>query len=74
MIVQLGVRLIRSAPLPVEKLLHIEHRIAFEHVIDCPCSLMRDESECFALPMVVLQAGEIFLARRIVTEEQYRRF
>jgi hypothetical protein len=36
MIVQLGVRLIRSAPLPIEELLHIERRIAFAHVIDRP--------------------------------------
>ena len=70
---QLTASSVRSAPLPVEELLHIEHRSAFEHVIDRPRSFMREDGERFARPMFVLQAGEIVLARRMVTEEQYRR-
>jgi hypothetical protein len=40
-IVQLGDRLIRTAPLPVEELRHIEHGIAFKHVIDRSRQFMR---------------------------------
>ena len=39
--VQLGVRLTRSAPLPIEELLHIEHRIPFQEIIDRSGQFMR---------------------------------
>jgi hypothetical protein len=35
---------------------------------------MRDDGSRFALTMLVLQADEIFLARKIVAEAQDRRF
>jgi hypothetical protein len=64
------VRLIRSAPFPVKELLPIEGGIAFGHGINGPRSFVRDEGERFTLPMVVRQAGEIFLGRRISPQAQ----
>ena len=72
--VQLGVRLTRSAPLLVEELLHIEHHIASEHVIDCPGQLMSQDRQRLPLAVFFLSAGQIFLACRMVAKEQDRRF
>ena len=52
--VQLGVRLTRSARLPVEELLHIEHRVAFEHIIDRPDQLMSQDRQRLTLAVLFL--------------------
>ena len=72
--VQLGVRLTRSARLPVEELLHIAHRVAFEHIIDRPGQLMSQDRQRLPLAVLFLSAGQIFLARRMGVQEQDRRF
>jgi hypothetical protein len=65
--VQLGVRLTRSAPLAVEKLVHFERGMAFQHTIDCAGQFMGQDGQGFALTVFFLQAGEIFLPGRIVS-------
>ena len=72
--VQLGVRLTRSAPLPVEELLHIEHRVAFEHIIDGPRQFMRQDGPSFPLVMLLRQSGQRLLACLIVAQQQRRSF
>ena len=70
MIVQLGARLIRSPPLSLEERLPIESHLAFEHVRDSASSLLGQDGECLAFVMFFLQAGEVFLGCRMVSEEQ----
>ena len=47
-----------AAPSPGEARRHGEDRVAFEHGGDRPRSLMREDGERFALPRLVLQAGQ----------------
>src|SRR5262249_45648856 len=61
-------------PLAMQKFVHIKHRVALEHVIDRPREFMREESQGFALAMLVFQAGQVLLSCRIVAEEQHGRF
>ena len=52
----------------------IEYHVAFQHIIDRPGQLMGQDRQRLALAVFFLQAGQILLARRIVAEEQHRRF
>jgi hypothetical protein len=68
--VQLGVRLTRSTPLLLKKLIQIERRVSFPHVIDGPRQFMGQYRQGFALTMFFREASEVLLARRIVAQEQ----
>ena len=70
--VQLGVRLTRSAPLTMEKPLHIKGCLAFEHVINGPRQLVGQDGEGFALAMPMLQTRQVFLSCGIIAQEQHR--
>ena len=61
-----------SAPLPVslEERLPLESHGAFEHVIDSASSLLGQDGERRAFLMFFLQAGEVLLGCRIVSEAQ----
>jgi hypothetical protein len=61
-----------SAPLPLslEERLPIESHLAFEHVIDSASELLGQDGERLAFLMFFLQAGEVFLGCRMVSEEQ----
>jgi len=67
--VQLDGGLIRSAPLPLQKRLHIERRSPFQHVGHGTRQLRGEDGEGVALAVFFLQAGEIFLARSGAPEE-----
>ena len=71
---QVGGRLACSPPLVLEKLLRIESSGTLQHIIDGPGQLMRHDGESFALAMFFLEAGQRLLTRRMVPEEQDRRF
>jgi hypothetical protein len=71
-IVQLGGRFARSAPLLVEGFLHIEHRVTFEHVIDGPGQFVSQDGQ--GLAILFLQAGQLLLARGIGPQKQDRGF
>ena len=73
-VVQLDVGLIRSAPLPLQTRLHIERRSPFQHVVHGTSQLLGEDGEGFALAVLFLQAGAIFLARRVAPEEPDGRF
>jgi len=70
--VQLDGRLTRSAPLPMEELLHIKGGFALEHVIDGPCQLVGQDGEGFALAMLLLQTRQVFLPCGIIAQEHHR--
>src|SRR5215470_15293769 len=70
MVVQCGARRIRSPPFALEERLPVESHLAFEHVIDCTRSLLGQDGEGLAFVMFFLQAGEVFLGCRMVSEEQ----
>jgi hypothetical protein len=70
MIVQFGAGLIRSPPLLLEELLPLESHPAMEHVIDGTGQLLGQYGEGFTLVIFFLQAGEVFLRCRMVSEEQ----
>ena len=74
MVTQLGGRLACSRPLAPEKFLHIESGGTLQHIIDGPSQFMRQDRQGLALAVSGLEAGQILLARRIVAEEQDRRF
>ena len=63
---QLGDRLARSAPLLVEEFVHIERRIAFQHVIHRARQFMGEDRQGFALTMFFRQVREVLLARWVV--------
>ena len=61
-----------SAPLPVslEERLPLDSHWAFEHVIDSASSLLGQDGERLAFLMFFLQAGEVLLGCRMVSEAQ----
>jgi hypothetical protein len=63
--VQLGARLAHSAPLAMEKCVHIERRIPFQHVIDRSCQLVGQDGQGLALAVLFLQPAQVFLSGRI---------
>jgi hypothetical protein len=74
LVVQLGFRLIRSPPLSLEKRLRIESHLAFEHIVDGTGQLLGQDGSGLACVMFFLQAGEVFLRRWMVSEEQHGSF
>ena len=70
MLVQLGARLIRSPPLSLEELLRIESSVSFEHVRDRTSQRLGQDGQGVTRIMFFLQAGEVFLRRWMVSEEQ----
>jgi hypothetical protein len=70
LVVQLGIRLIRSPPLSLKEGLPIESDVSFEQVIDGAGQLLGQESQGFPLAVFFLQAGEVFLGCRMVSQEQ----
>ena len=73
-VTQLGSRLTCSPPLALEKSVQIEHDPPFQHVIDRTGQLMRQDRQGLAFSVFFLSASQILLARRIIAEEQDRRF
>lgn len=65
--VQLGVELTGSPPLPLKECVQIKRRLAFSHVVDCPCQCMSEDGSGFPLTVFFLEAGEEFLCSGIVT-------
>ena len=63
-----------SAPLTVEQFVEIACRVTLKHVGDCTRSLMGEDRQGFALPMVFLHARHILLAGGIVPEKQHGGF
>ena len=70
MVVQLGAGLIRSPPFSLEERIPIESHLAMKPVIDGTGQLLGQYGQGFAFVMFFLQAGEVFLCRRMVSEEQ----
>jgi hypothetical protein len=66
LVVQLGLRLIRSPPLSLEELIFVESHLAFEHEIDGASQLLGQNGQGFTFVMFFLQAGEEFLSRRMI--------
>ena len=58
----------------MQEFVHIKHRVAFEHIIDGPRQFMREDGQRFALAVLVLSSGQIFLPCWIIPEEQHGRF
>jgi hypothetical protein len=71
---QFGLGLSRSAPLATKKNVHIKSHFTLEHLIDCPGQFVSQDVQGFALVMLFLQAGQIFLPLRIIAQEQRGRF
>jgi hypothetical protein len=69
-VVPLGFRLIRSPPLGLEERLPIESSFSFEHIIDGTSQLLDQYGQGFPFVLFFLQAGEVFLRRRMVSEKQ----
>ena len=70
---QFGRRLTCSPPLAMEKLVHIDYRVTPQYVIHRTGQLMGEDGERFALALFFLQAGQRFLADRIMPETASRR-
>ena len=68
--VQFGRRLIRSPPLSLEECLCIESHLSLEHMIDGTGHLLGQNGSGFPFGMFFPQAGEVFLRRWMVSEEQ----
>jgi len=51
-----------------------EHHVSFQHLIDGPRQRMRQDRQRLALAVCFLSASQIFVARRMVAEDQARRF
>ena len=66
LVVQLGIRLIRSPPLSLKEGLPIESDVSFEQVIDGAGQLLGQESQGFPLAVFFLQAGEVCLGCAII--------
>lgn len=73
-VTQVGGGLACSPPCTLEQDVEIEHYIAFQHRIDSPGQLMCQDRQGLPLAVCFLSAAQILLARRIVAEEQDRRF
>ena len=54
LVVELGARLTRSAPLGLEENIPIKSDLALEHIIDCPSQLMSQDAQGFAFVMFFL--------------------
>ena len=67
--VELGPGLTRSAPLGLEKSVHLESDLALEHQIDSPAELMRQKAQGFALIMLFLKAAHQLLPLRVMAQE-----
>lgn len=67
-----GGRLIHSARRPLEERLHLGPRVACEQVIDRSRPFLRGDGSGVAFAMVLLQAGELLLARGMVPQQQPR--
>jgi hypothetical protein len=72
--VQFGVRFTRSAPLTLEKSVHIKPRFPFQPVVDRPSQLVGQEGPGFPLIVGFLQAGQRFLPRLVVPQKQHGGF
>lgn len=68
--VQLGARLTRSPPLPVEEFLWVESHLSCQHVIDRTAQLLGQYSSGLAVAIFFLQASEVFLGCWMVPEKQ----
>ena len=66
---QLGRRLAYSPPFTLEQDIEIEHHVSCQQRIDGSGQLMRQAGPRLALAVFVLEADQIFLARRMVAEE-----
>ena len=64
--VQFGGRLTRSAPVAVEEYVHLQYRVARQHVVDGACQLVGQNRQCLALPVFFLHMGQKLLALGIV--------
>lgn len=71
---QFGRRLTSSPALPLEKGGKIKPHLPFQHLVDRPGELMSQDRPRFTFAMCFLSAGQILVARRIVTEEEDGRF
>jgi hypothetical protein len=58
----------------MEARLHIQHRLAFEHVIDRPSQLVGQDGQGVALAVFVRQLGQELLPCRVVAQKQHGRF
>ena len=72
--VELGAGLTRSAPLGLEKSVHIESDLALEHKVDGSTQFMSQNAQGFAFLRLFLQSGQKFLALWVVAQKERGRF
>src|SRR5499427_4376604 len=73
-VVQGGVRLIRSAPLVVETFVQIERSVALSHIRNGTAEFRTQKKQGLARPMCFLAVSQGLLASRIGPEKQPGRF
>jgi hypothetical protein len=68
--VEFGVGLTRSAPLGLEKDIHIKCHLTLEHRIDRPAEFMSQDAQGFSFAMLFLQAGQKVLTLGVVAQKE----